>query len=76
MTERPPNQGTPEYERWRRERAKRRAEELLSDDVSLDDQCGVLSGGKECMDDDSAESRAELELIHSRRAPSSRPSDK
>lgn len=63
MTEdkRPPK-GTPEYEIWRKKRAKKRAEELLENSDKFD-QSGVLSGGKDSMRDDNPDGKAKLSVV-------------
>ncbi|MFA0811018.1 hypothetical protein [Microbulbifer epialgicus] len=46
--EKRPQKGTPEYEKWRKERAKKHAEELLSGSEDVH-QTGLLSGVKDAM---------------------------
>jgi hypothetical protein len=43
-----PPVGTPEYESWRKEKAKKRAEQLLDTDSEFE-QNGVLNGSQEAL---------------------------
>lgn len=60
--EKRPSKGTPEYELWRKERAKKRANELLSGSDELD-QSGVLSGGKNSMRDENLDGKPSLKIV-------------
>ncbi|GAB2886928.1 hypothetical protein ACCI51_00970 [Microbulbifer echini] len=61
--EKRPLKGTPEYEKWRKERAKKRAEELLSGSEDVD-QTGLLSGGKDAMRDDNPDGKPDLKDVN------------
>ncbi|WKD50524.1 hypothetical protein [Microbulbifer spongiae] len=60
--EKRPPKGTPEYEQWRKKRAKERAKELLSGAEEVD-QTGLLSGGKETMRDDDSDGKPSLKVV-------------
>ncbi|WP_444899871.1 hypothetical protein ACJJIX_04110 [Microbulbifer sp. VAAC004] len=60
--EKRPLKGTPENEKWRKERAKKRTEELLSGSEYVD-QTGLLSGGKDAMRDDNPGGKPDLKDV-------------
>ena len=59
--EKRPEKGTPEYDLWRKEKAKKRAQDLLSNESEFDQE-GVLSGGKDSLRDKNINSDPKLKI--------------
>lgn len=63
MTDKRPERGTAEYERWRTARSKARANELLCGKASPPDQLGNLSGNQETMREASSDNRSIIRIV-------------